>query len=164
MGMIIYVLLIFMFCILPLILTLVNIIYLFKKKKNKKRENIVDILIFVFGIGYTVLLYLSYGFLDYTESLRLGGLEIDIHAPIASWSMPTVITILVLGIVSYLLIRIKKAKLPPLVIVGSMSGILICSIYMIIFIIQISKNMINYTFYAMPYLVLFPINYMLCCI
>lgn len=156
MSTIVYILL-FLLLIVPLILTFLNIINLFKKKKIK--ENITDILTFVLGISYTFLLYFIFGFKDYQEALYVGGGETYLHAPIASWSMPTVIAILILGVVSYCLIRIKKLNLPPLVIVLSMSGILICSIYMIIFMIQISiKNL------EVVYFYLFPVNYLLCSI
>lgn len=160
---ILYMIIAFICLVIPWILTVINIVNIFKKKKIK--ENIVDILTFVLGILLTAVLYFISGFKDYAESLRLGGLEIDVHAPIASWSMPTVVTILLLGVVSYYLIRRKKLNLPPLVIVCSMSGILICSIYMILFMIQISneglwRNWIS----GLPYFYLFPVNYILCSI
>ena len=159
---VLYIGLAFLFLIVPLILTLINIINLFKKKKIK--ENLIDILIFLLGIPFTILLYWASEFnKDYTEALRLGGFELGLHTPIASWSMPTVLTIFGLGIISYILIRIRKLKLPPVIVVSSMSGIFICSIYMIIWIIQISNNMDKYIF-GIPYLTLFPINYILCSI
>ena len=121
-----YVLLILgIFCLIaPFILTVFNILNLFKKKKTK--ENLIDILTFLLGIILTVILYLLYEFKDYNQALRLGGGEIDLHSPIASWSMPTVLTISLVGIISFALIRIKKLNLPPLVIVGAMSGIFVC--------------------------------------
>lgn len=148
----------------PIVLTLANIINLFKKKKIK--ENMIDILTFVLGIGLSGFLYLVSDFKDYTEALRLGGFEVDKHAPIASWSMPTVIAIFIFGFVSYFLIRKRKLNLPPLIIVCSISGIIVCSIYMIIFIIQITNTELfpRYLFYGIPYLALFPINYILCSI
>ena len=91
----------------------------------------------------------------------MGGGEIDLHSPIASWSMPTVLIICLVGIISYALIRIKKLNLPPLVIVGAMSGTFICSIYIIIYIIQLSMNIQTV---SILYLTLFPINYILCSI
>ena len=148
--------------IVPLILTILNIINLFKKKKIK--ENVVDVLIFLLGIPLTILLYNMSGFIDYPEALRLGGGELGLHSPIASWSYPTVFAIIGLGIISYILIRIKKLKLPPLIIVGAMSGIFICSIYMIIWIIQLSNNILEKYIFGIPYLTLFPINYILCSI
>ena len=155
---ILYIIIAFICLGLPLILTVFNIINLFKK--NKIKENLIDILTFILGILLTGLLYFLFGFKDYEQSLRLGGMEIDVHSPIASWSMPTVFAIVLLGIISYGLIRIKKLKLPPLIIVCSMSGILICSIFMVVFIIQLSNNLMEKQ--GVVYLVLFPINYILC--
>lgn len=160
--MIVYLILGFICLIVPLILTLLNIINLFKKKKIK--ENLVDSLIFILGMPLTIFLYFICGFQDYTEALRLGGGELALHSPIASWSMPTVLAILAFGIIAYFLIRIRKLKLPPIVIVCSMSGIFICSIYMIIWIIQLSNNMIEKFIFGIPYLIIFPINYILCSI
>lgn len=159
---ILYLVLGFIFLIVPLILTFLNILNLFKKRKIK--ENLVDILIFILGIPLTIFLYFMCGFNDYPKALRLGGLELGLHSPIASWSFLTVLSILGLGIISYILIRIKKLKLPPLIIVSAMSGIFICSIYMIIWIIQLSNNILEKFIFGIPYLALFPINYILCSI
>ena len=131
---------------LPVILTIVNIINLFKKKKI--HPAITDILTFTLGIGLTFYLYNFLNFSDY--------------APIASSSMLTIITILVIGVISYTIIRIKKVKWSPLVIIVSMGGILICSIEMLIFIVQISNKLISTTTSLMPFFVLFPLNYILC--
>ncbi len=148
---------------LPLILTVFNIINLFKKKKIK--ENVIDIITFILGIILTITLYKFIGFKDYNKPIILDGLAVTAHAPIASWSMPTVVSILIVGIVSYFLIRIKKLDLSPLIIVSCMSGILICSIYIVVFIIQIFNiSMIENLFYGIPFLALFPINYILCSI
>ena len=147
----------------PFVLTIINIINLFKKKKII--ENLTDTLTFVLGIILTNILFITLGFKDYQEALivkTVGTVDpFEMHTPIASWSMPTVFAIELMGIISYILIRIKKLDLPPLVVVLSMSGIYICSIYMIIYIIQISK------FISEPfvfYLTSFPINYILCSI
>lgn len=143
----------------PLILTAFNLINLFKKKKIK--EDVIDILIFVFGILLSTILYKLMDFKDYTEPLYIG-IDTAVHAPIASWSMPTVIGILMLGIISYILIKVRKIDLPPLIIVCSMSGIMICSIFMLILIIQTIKSL--YTGFIITYLMIFPINYILCSI
>lgn len=161
--MIIYMIIVLVCVVMPLILTIFNIINLFKKEKIK--ENLVDILTFIFGIILTIFLYFISGFKDYTESLRLGDLSVDVHAPIASWSMPTIWGILTIGIVSFYLIRRKKLNLPPLAIVLSMAGVVICSIYMIMFLIQICNvKLLENVVFGLPYLTLFPINYILCSI
>lgn len=160
---ILYIIIAFIFLVVPLILTILNIINLFKKKKLK--ENLVDILTFTLGIIFTFILFYISGFKDYHESLYFGGLEIDVHSPIASWSMPTVIAILVVGVISFVVIKIKKLDMPPLVIVCAMAGMLICSIYMIIFIIQVfNESLFDNFLSGLPYLLLFPINYIICSI
>lgn len=160
MGSLLLMILYITFTILPLILTIFNLINLFKKKKIK--ENAIDFLTFVLGTTFTCILYFLLGFKDYNQALMVGGGELDLHAPIASSSMPTVLTICIIGIISYVLIRIKQIDLPPLVVVLCMSGIFICSIFLIVFIIQISKNVQRSM--VLIYFTLFPINYILCSI
>lgn len=153
----------FICLVFPFILTVFNVINLFKKKKIL--EKTIDILIFVLGILLTVILYTFLSFKDYQKPIVMSGLEVYAHAPIASWSLPTVIGILILGVISYFIIRIRKTNLPPLIIVCSMSGILICSVYMIIFVIQLCNiTLIENIFDGIFYLLIFPINYILCSI
>ena len=149
--------------IVPIIITFVNLFYLFGG--NRKDEKLFSILTFTLGPILTVILYLAVGFKDYNQSLVLGGLEVDAHSPIASWSMPTVITINLIGILSYWILKTKKINIPPLVIVVAISGTIMCSIYLIIFLIQIfSINLYNNMFSGLPYLLLYPINYIICTI
>lgn len=151
--------------ILPYILTMINIylVYSIKEKIEEKFELKIDLLIFVLGILFTILLTWYCDFKDYQEALRIGmATDTQVHAPLASWSMPTILTICVVGIISYLLIRIKKIDLPPLMFVICMSGTIICSIFCAFFIIQIAKNIPSRFIYF--YYTLLPINYILCCI
>lgn len=156
-----FLLLILLFCFLigPFILTLFNIINLFKN--NKIKPNLIDSLTFIFGIILTALFYRIKSFKDYQIALRIGLGEIVYHAPIASWSFPTIITICILAIISYMLIRIKKLDLPPLIIVISMAGNLIGLIFSVVYIIQIFKN-ISEIHSGIFYFTIFPINYILC--
>lgn len=133
---------------LPPVLTVVNIINLFKKKKI--HPAITDTLIFVLGIILTVYLY---NMIFYNDD-----------APIASRSMPTIITIWIIGVISYAIIRIKKLKLPPLLLNFGIAGTLICSIGMLIFIVQISQSILTDSSSLVPFLLLFPLNYILCSI
>lgn len=145
------------FFIGPFILTFFNIFNLFPKKKIK--PNLIDALTFIFGVILTVLFYRIKSFEDYQIALRIG----EYHTPIASWSFPTVITICILGIISYILIRTKKLDLSPIMIVISMSGNLIGLIFSVVCIIQIFKN-IGEIHSGIFYFVIFPINYILCSI
>lgn len=149
----------FLLVIVPIILTVINVFNLIKKDKLKPK--LFDSLTFILGIAYTIILWKLCDFKDYNIALRLGGAElVTVHSPLASWSMQTVITILIIGIISYLLLRNKKLNLPPLIAVLAMSGNLLTSIFFLFFIIQVSSNILsNYLF---GFLILFPINYMLC--
>lgn len=154
-----YVLLILgiIFLLLPFIITIFNLINLFKKKKIK--PILFDVLTFGLGIFLTIILYIFSGFQDYQEQLNITQLDLGLHAPIASWSMPTILAILIVGIISYIIIRNKKLDLPPLLVVICMSGIILCSIFSIIWIIQIWKNLMNQ---GNIYFIIFPINYIIC--
>lgn len=154
---------IFIICfVIPCLLTLSNVKNLFMKKKTS--ENLVDILTFSLGTVLTALLFFLCHFKDYNEAIIIGDGSIQLHSPVASWSYPTVLAIFILGLISYILIRVKKLQLPPLVIVGAMSGIFICSVQMIIFIIQLCRNISSPYYILALYLMLFPLNYILCSI
>ena len=153
-------LLIISFLIMPFVLTIFNIINLVKK--NKIKPKLFDHLTFILGIILTVVFYLYNDFKDYQEALRLGGLEVPLHAPIASWSMPTIYMICIIGIISFCIIRNKKLDLPPLFAVICMSCNLICMLFCVIFIIQISKNVLTNIDDGIFYFLIFPINYIIC--
>ena len=142
---------------LPIFLTIINIANLIKKKKF--HPAITDILTFVLGVGLTVLLFNMLDFKDYSMQNGYG-----VNTPIAFASMPTIITILAIGIISYSIIRMKKIKFPPLIIIAGMGGTLICSITMLIFIVQITSDLISNTSSFIPFFILFPLNYILCTI
>lgn len=147
---------------LPWVLTVINIINLIKKKKFK--ENLVDLLIIVLGIAFTILLYWYNDYKDYDVQLRVPhGLMIpaNLHTPILWASMPTIVTLCIIGILSYVIIRVKKLDLPPLAIVLCMSGMIIGMLISIVWIVQISKNL---DYILNVYYILFPINYILCVI
>ncbi len=148
---------------LPWILTIINTINLVSK--NKIKEDIIDLLIIILGIIFTILLYSYNSYKDYNIQLAIsygqtggGGFY---HAPILWNSMPTIITLAIIGIVSYIIVRIKKLDLPPLIIVLSMSGMVIGIILSMIWIYQISKNLQDF---LNVYYLLFPINYIICVI
>ena len=153
----------FGFLIVPLVVTGANIGYLFGAKR--KNEKLFNILTFTLGPVLTALLYYVSDFKDYNIALRIGGMEVALHSPIASWSMPTVIAIVVIGIGSYWLLKNRKLELPPLVIVCTIAGTVMCSIYMVMFMIQIfSHNLYEYVILGLPYLLLFPFNYIICAV
>lgn len=149
---------------IPIILTILNFYNLFTKKKFK--ENIVDGLIMTLGPILSVfLLSIEIG-PDYYEALEINS-NIEWHTPIASWHMPTIIIVSLLGIIGYMVLRKIKFKLPPLIIVMCISCMYIGSILGIGWITQLSEHFFdrgNDKLYLIIYLCIFPINYIICCI
>lgn len=170
--------------LIPMCITIKNIIDIVEKEEYSKGKIIFNIISIVICLSYTLFgikNYIRTGinnqniYLDYNITTPILTSEIEdfppmYHAPIASWSMPTVITILSFGIISYIILRINKKKLPPLLSVILLSSTLICSIYMGWFIVQVAFAHINeeYIFSGGILvdlaLLIFPINYILCTI
>lgn len=162
--------------LIPVCITVLNTITIIKKVEYTKRNLIFNIigLLVCFLCTYVGFMggYIRSGlnnqnvYLDYncttviTGDEELTG-EIVYHAPIASWSLPTALTILSLGIIAYLVLRLHKKDLPPLVAIILLSSTVICSVYMLIFLVQVSFAHIGINELA---LVIFPINYILCSI
>lgn len=148
---------------LPWVLTIINTINLISKEKIK--ENVVDFLIIALGIIFTILLYCYNSYEDYNIQLRISYGQIGgtgfYHAPIAWNSMPTIIVLAIISIVSYIIVRINKLDLPPLIIVVCMSGMIIGIMLSLVWMLQISKNLQEF---LNIYYLLFPINYIICVI
>lgn len=155
-------LIIALFTLVPIYLTLINILNLVSKIKVK--ENLHDFLTFGLGIIFTCILWNMFDFKTYTETIRYSGNIFDtkVHTPIDFVSAPTIYTILIIGFISYLLVRINKSDLSPLITVFSMSGISICRIFCIVFMIQISNNISENFLYG--YFLVLPLNYIICTI
>ena len=159
--------------ILPISITIKNIIRILRNE-NKNNKGIFDIICLMICFLYT---YTTYGYIETDINNNEVYLDYNInttivrhtstigepiyHAPLASWSMPTIITILSLGIISYLILRLNRRKMPPLIATILLSNTIICSTYMLLFIIQIAfaHNYLNDVF-----LLIFPVNYILCTI
>lgn len=152
----------FVLLIVPFTVTTINIVNLFKKEKLI--PVLLDIFVFGLGLPLTTILYIISNFKDYQEQLVIAPMEMSVHAPIASWSMPTIITIVIIAIIAYLIIRNKKLELPPLIIVICISAIILGIILSITWIVQISKNcFVSLSlFYTTVFFMFLPINYIFC--
>lgn len=164
-GMAIWLIIGIVFILMPALITIFNIINLIKKKKI--REKLIDNLTFFLGIPLTLYLFSYWGVKDYTEPVVVGGLQFELHTPLSSEYMPTFLAIAAVAIIGYWIMRIKKANLPPIISLLCISSIFSGIALGILFIIQISKNILIAWVY-LPieglYMLLFPINYMLCSI
>lgn len=160
---------------IPVYITIVNTRDIIKKTEYTKKKLKFNIIALLICLLYTYAGFRGYietgvdnqdVYLDYntTAVIRIHNSRIDetiYHAPIASWSLPTVLTILVLGIISYLILRLYKKNFPPLIAIILLSSTIICSIYMLIFLVQVLFAHIGINEVL---LIIFPINYILCSI
>lgn len=160
--------LIFLFLGTPIILTGLNIYFLFRKKtKNKKTSNkkiaVSDAFTFILGVLFTWLLFCIFEFSEWNEQIYVGQKLSPImqssYTPIAFKHMLTFLTFFTISLISYFVLRIKKDKLPPLIACFSVAGIWIGFILTIVWVIQLS-NTINNLFVI--YFLIFPLNYILC--
>lgn len=153
--------------VVPVLLTLINIINLFAK--NRIKENLADSLTFILGTILTYLLYWAWEPLDYYKPITLDGMSFQLHAPVASTHMITVLVLSAISIIGYAILRINKTRLTPLISVICLSTILVGILLSIIYIIQLSKNAFPHNISAyIPfdvfYMMLFPLNYIICSI
>ena len=151
------------FLLIPLILTVLNLVNLFLKKKIY--PNLIDGLIMILGPIFTILLFAIWDAKDYNKALEIP-LDQKWHTPIASWHMPTIIALSILGIIGYIVLRKFKLKASPLVIVVCISCMLIGSLIGAVWMIQLSPHIFeegkNISFEVL-YFYIFPINYIVCC-
>lgn len=150
---------------LPIFLTVVNIVGLIFSFKNKSMKqkfiNITDFLTMFCGIAFTIILIAIINFKDYTEAIKIPTDTLNFHSPIASWHSPTIITLFVVGIIGYIVLRIKKTTLPPLQLIIMFSFMIIGIFIGSLCLIQLSNNIFNLLVF---YLSLFPLNFIICSI
>jgi len=151
--------------ILPLVFTIINIVNLFfaLAKKHIKNKFICmnDIFTMICGILFTFVLLGILEFRDYTQAIQITSDMVDLHAPIAAGHLPTILMLFGVGVLGYIILRIKKTSLPPIQIVILFSFMFIGIFISCIYLVQLSNNIL--TFYIF-YISLFPINFILCSI
>lgn len=106
---------------IPLILTVLNIVNLFKEKPFK--PDLVDGIIMTLGPILSVFLYSLLNTKDYNQAIEIGSDISYWHTPLASWHLPTIVVLILLGLLSYIVIRKYRLRLPPLWIVLCISFI-----------------------------------------
>lgn len=145
------------FLIYPLVLTCINAVFLFIRKKQESTveiEKMFEVLTLVLGILFSGLVLVFYGIgfsADWTQVLY----NSQVHTPIWTESYLTVIVIAIIGLGGYGLLSFASLeKTPPLVIVTGISALYLGIGLCIIWIIQI---------FAMEYLILclLPFNFII---
>lgn len=149
--------------VIPLILTILNIANLFKEKPFK--PDLVDGIIMTLGPILTGSLFFILGMKDYNRAIEIGSDISNWHTPLASWQLPTIVVLILLGLLSYIVIRKYQLKLPPLWIVLCLSCMMIsCLIYALCFI-QLSPHIYDHGLNVeVIYLNIFPLNYIICAV
>ncbi len=150
----------------PLLLTVLNIVNIFLR--NPIKPNLIDGLIITAGPLLTWILTSNWFEKDYNQQLIIGVYDAcPCHTPVASWHAPSIITLAMTGLVGYLVLRIKKTNLPPLLIVLCISATYIGCAVCVLWIVQLSNHFsltVNYMGNDAIFASLFAFNYIICCI
>lgn len=158
-------LLLFVFIGVPIILTMINIVLLFAEKKFKARTvNAIDTITFFLGISFTILLSGATGFHEWNEQLYFtGGKYTDggTYSPISFESLPTFITICIVAVISYILLRFFSKRLSPIIASLCYGGLFLGFCMTVVLTVQFWRDILN--FQTILFL-LFPYNYVLCSI
>ncbi len=153
----------FVFFIMPVAITVFNIINLVKKRPVL--EKLTDVLTFVLGIPFSLLLFIFWDPKDYRKAIVLEPSTFRLHTPISYEHSLTFIVFALIAIAGYLILRKKKGRLSPIKSLMCISAIYIGMVLGILFIIQLSRNFLSKETmvpFDVIYLTLFPLNYILC--
>ncbi len=142
---------------MPLVITLSNVAALVLGRRYPRRlQDATDIAVFAAGIPLTMLLTVLFGFVEWNIPINY----IDAaYTPIAIESMPTFMTLCVLAIVGYGAVRLYAQKLPPLTAALCYAAMYLGMILAIMVCVQLFEQA---TEFPVMYLMIFPINYVLC--
>ena len=148
-----------LFLVYPVILTVLNFVFLFLRKEDaltQKTGRGFEWITIILGSLYSILVHVFYEIqyrVDWTEQLY----NSQVHTPVNTASWPTVIVLVCLGIGGYLLLSCcPLKKLPPLVSVAAISAMYLGTAECILWILQIFDR--EYLL-----LCLFPANCILIC-
>jgi len=141
-----------------------------RRVKNPKRFRIiVDSLVFLCGISFTLILWQLSDFREWYEQLYVMYPTADLSAlnvlgegsytPIHLESMPTILTLACIAVAGFWILRLAYKKLPPVVCALCLAALLVGFVLTVVWIVQLFAEFDNlYAYYFM----LFPINYCLC--
>lgn len=172
MGIVYILILLFIFVFIPLLLTTLNVIHIFKGTVNKcghpddpsfsggmPPTNVFTVAL---GVIYTAIYHGMLNLSEWDTALIIISTDDDFnyHTPIARAHLPIIIFLFIASAVAYLYLLKKKNDAPPLALTLSISFIYAGIILFIVFIIQMSKNFLSHPLYIGAY-VLYPFNYVL---
>lgn len=143
-----------LFAFLPIALTLENFLFLFLPLKTGKEESgikLLELTTLLLG-GFLSAIYLGSGIhavmpADWNQQLENN----QRHTPIALDSLPTVILFAVLALAGYIILRYcPRKKLPPLLMVFSMSAMYIGMVLCVLWCVQIWKQSMMFPLTLLP--------------
>ncbi len=148
-----------LFAVFPVFLTVMNIRNLFAK--NKLFSRAMEIITFVLGPTLMFILYrMLWNPLPWYESTTDGWLGILYHEPVSNWT--SLLVLFAIAVIGFLMLRVSKGELPPLLTVLSMAAMYMGSAFCLLFILQILPHIAtaNSIFLFEGFLmVLFPLNF-----
>ena len=147
----------FVFIIVPIILTLCNIILLFTEKIFKVTTiHVIDGMIFILGPQFTSLLAKISNFNEWNVQIYNIGNQ---YTPVSFESMPTFLTLCCVAVASYLVLRFLGRKLSPLIASICYSGMFLGFCLTVALTIQLWSGIRDF---GTIFFLLFPLNYVLC--
>lgn len=127
----------------PAVLSIYNILFLILPHSceiMKKRAQRTELLTIAFG-GLCFWLAAGLSDIHWDENWWEQLYNSDLHAPVATWTYPTLITLGVIGLVGYLILYIARRRpLPPLWTVIGLGGLYLGSGLCLVLLIQLCKH------------------------
>ncbi len=152
----------FIFIGIPIILSALNIMFLFWEKKFKPLYVMIsDISTFGLGTSFTALLSLAIQFKEWDTALRYyGKYTIEgTYTPISFEALPTFFTICFIAVLGYILPRFFGKKLSPIIASLCYGGMFLGIAMTVMLTVQLWCDITNSVTLL---LLLFPFNYILC--
>lgn len=124
------------FIVYPIILTIINIINLLKTN-NYRLSRYFDLITFSLGTIYSFLILLFYE-IDFEADWSQVLYNNQVHTPIWTKTYPTIVCLLIVGMIGYFILAyVKLEKMPPLITVLCISAMYIGLLECLLWIIQI---------------------------
>ena len=153
-GSIILLGLLFLFFIVPIILTFMNLYFILAEPG--KFKNAAEVLTWIMGPLFSAILY-DYMGIGGEWQEQLFASDSAIHTPVSEHYVVTVLVLVSLGLLGYFLLKLASKRLPPLVKILSISFLYIGCAVCVMWIIQVLGRADELS----VYLAVFPLNVIL---
>lgn len=129
----------------PVVLSIYNILYLILPHScglMRKRSQRMELLTIIFGgLCFFLAAYIQIGDIRWSENWWEQLYNSALHAPVATWTYPTLITVAAIGLVGYLILYIARLRpLPPLWTALGLGGLYLGAGLALVLLIQLCKH------------------------